>query len=43
MTNNVVAMPNWKRNASAEDRLGELQVMARLTPERFARIVVIYE
>ena len=40
---NVAMMPNWKKDGTAEDRFGELAVMARLQPERFARVLIIYE
>ena len=43
MTNNVFMLPDWKKNGTAEDRFNELAVMARLYPEKFSRVVVIYE
>ena len=40
---NVEYLPIWKADATAEERLSELAMIARKKPERFAHIVVIYE
>ena len=42
MNDNVEYMPNWKKGATAEERLMELAMIARKHPERFSQMVVIY-
>ena len=39
----ISTLPVWKKGASAEDRFNELAMMAREHPERFNKIVVLYE
>lgn len=39
---NVVSLPNWKRNPTPYERLSELALLAREQPERFADYVVVY-
>ena len=40
---NITMLPNWKNSATAEERFGELSIMARLHPEKFSRVLVVYE
>jgi hypothetical protein len=40
---NVDYLPIWKANATAEERFMELAMMARKHPERFNKMVVIYQ
>lgn len=40
---NVEYLPVWKANATAEERLLELAMMARKHPERFAKFVLVYQ
>lgn len=40
---NVVILPNWKRNPTAYERLSELALMAREQPEKFADYIVVYK
>ena len=42
MKDNVQYLPIWKQNATAEERLSELAMIARQQPERFAKLVVVY-
>jgi len=39
----VVALPVWKAGATAEERFLELAHLAREKPERFTKVVVIYQ
>ena len=39
----VCAFPNWKKDATAAERLDELAGIAREHPERFGRFVVCYQ
>lgn len=39
---NVEYLPLWKKDATPEERLLELAMIARKHPERFAKIVVLY-
>jgi hypothetical protein len=41
--NTVVAFPNWKKDASAAERLDELAGLAREYPGRFERFVIVYK
>lgn len=41
--NNVELLPKWKKNATAEERLQELALMARLHPERFDSFAVVWK
>lgn len=41
--NTVVEFPNWKTFATAEERFLELARIARRNPERFARMIVVYQ
>lgn len=43
MADNVEFLPIWKNNATPEERLMELAMMARKNPERFAKMVVFYQ
>lgn len=40
---NVEYLPIWKNEATAEERFQELAMIARKHPERFKRVVVVYE
>lgn len=40
---NVRILPTWKKGASAYDRLSELALTARETPEKFVRFVLVYQ
>jgi hypothetical protein len=40
---NVDYLPIWKKGATAEERLMELALVARKHPERFNRLLVIYQ
>lgn len=42
MTDPVSYLPVWKKNATAEERLLELAMIARKHPERFAKMLVAY-
>lgn len=41
-TSNVEYLPVWKAEATAEERLLELAMIARKHPERFAKLMVVY-
>ena len=41
-TSNVEYLPIWKAEATAEERLLELAMIARKHPERFAKLMVVY-
>ena len=43
MTATIDYLPIWKRDATPADRFDELCAIARKHPERFNRIVVVYE
>lgn len=43
MTDNVDYLPIWKKNATAEEKLMELAIMARKNPECFTQLMVIYQ
>ncbi len=43
MKDNVDYLPVWKKTESAEERFMELAMIARKHPERFGKIVVLYE
>jgi hypothetical protein len=36
-------LPIWKKDATAEERLLELAIMAKVHPERFAKFIIIYQ
>lgn len=40
---NVEYFPDWKKNASAVERLAEVDIMARKHPERFERMVIVWQ
>ena len=40
---NVEYLPLWKIGATAEERFLEIAMIARKNPERFSKVVVIYE
>jgi hypothetical protein len=40
---NILILPVWKTDASAEEWLYELALLARKHPDRFSRMVLIYE
>lgn len=40
---NVLILPVWKKGASSEEWFYDLAVLARKYPERFTRMVLIYE
>lgn len=42
MADNVEYLPLWKKDATPEERLLELAMIARKHPERFDKIVVLY-
>lgn len=42
MSNNVTALPVWKRDATAEERFMELAQMAREDPGRFEKVIIGY-
>lgn len=42
-TDNLSYLPNWKKGATPDERFMELAMIARKHPERFARILVLYE
>ena len=39
----IAAIPVWKKNATAAERLQEVAMMALEKPERFVRVVILYE
>lgn len=43
MTATVDYLPIWKKGATPEERFQELAMMARKHPERFTRMVLVYE
>ena len=43
MKDNIEYLPVWKQTESAEERFLELAMVARKHPERFGKIVVVYE
>jgi hypothetical protein len=43
MTENVLILPVWKKGATAEEWFYDLALLARTHPERFSRMVLIYE
>jgi hypothetical protein len=43
VTGNVVILPVWKKGASVEEWFYDLAMLARTHPERFQRVVLIYE
>lgn len=40
---NMSYLPIWKEGATAEERFFELSMMARKNPERFKKVVVVFE
>lgn len=40
---NIALFPNWKRPATAAERFDELAAMARTQPQRFSRVLVVFE
>lgn len=42
-TDNIVSLPNWKKNATAYERLSELAILAKEYPSRFNKFVIVYE
>lgn len=42
-SDNVDYLPVWKKDATAEERLLELAMMARKHPERFHRFILVYQ
>lgn len=42
LSDNVEYLPLWKKDATPEERLLELAMVARKHPERFSKIVVLY-
>lgn len=40
---NISILPNWKKNATAEDRLNELALIARKRPELFEKMIIVYQ
>ena len=38
-----IEFPNWKRGASASERFYELHLQAKAHPERFTKMVLIYQ
>ena len=43
MTASINYLPIWKKNATAEERFLEIAAIARKHPERFNKILVVYE
>lgn len=43
MSASIYVLPVWKKDATAAEWLQELAAMALANPERFARIVLVYE
>lgn len=43
MSASISALPIWKKGSTPAEWFGELASMAMEHPERFARVVVIYE
>lgn len=43
MSDNVLILPVWKKGASAEEWFYDMAMLARKHPERFTRMVLIYE
>lgn len=41
--NNIVSLPNWKKNATAYERLSEIALLARENPTRFDKFVLVYQ
>lgn len=42
-TDNIISLPNWKKNATAYERLSELAILAGEYPSRFNKFVIVYE
>lgn len=42
MSENVLNLPIWKKNASSYERLSELALLAREKPELFDAFVIVY-
>ncbi len=42
MDENLSILPVWKKNATAEERLLELAVMARKNPEKWEKFAIVY-
>ena len=43
MSASISTLPVWKKGSTAAEWLGELAAMALEHPERFARVVVVFE
>ena len=43
MKDNVDYLPIWKANSTPEERFMELALIARKHPERFEKMIVIYQ
>lgn len=39
----IAYLPVWKKNATAAERLSEVEAIARVHPDRFASMILIYE
>lgn len=40
---NILILPVWKKGASAEEWFYDMAMLARTHPDRFSRMVIIYE
>jgi hypothetical protein len=43
MKDNVDYLPIWKKNATPEEKFMELALIARKHPEKFNRMIVVYQ
>lgn len=43
MPDNIEYLPVWKAGATADERLLEVAMMARKHPERFGKLIVVYQ
>lgn len=42
MSAKIETFPYWKSNATAEERFSELMMEAKVKPERFTKVLVVY-
>ena len=40
---NLIYLPLWKKDATPEERLLEIAMIARKHPERFSKFIVVYQ
>jgi hypothetical protein len=43
MSGDLAVFPAWKKTATAAERFSELEGTARIHPERFTKVAVIYQ